>query len=129
VRLRLVVTFGVALAIVSSAGAAPGFKATLKAPAANPKVNVKWYYSIRVTDLKGKPISATVTAQIRDPFGGLHPVDYGPTQKPIVNFPFRGTFRDYITFTPESKGLQLTILWTVKAKGGKRILTRKVVAK
>ena len=31
-----------------------GIKATLKAPAAEPKVNVKWPYSIKVTDLTGK---------------------------------------------------------------------------
>jgi hypothetical protein len=125
-RLILVLTAGL-LALPALAGAAPAFRATLRAPKADPKINVKWYYSIRVTDLKGKPVAATVTAQIRDPFGGVHPVDYGATQKPIVNFKFRGTFRDYLTFTRESKGFTLTVRWTVKGKGGKRVLTRKVV--
>ena len=44
----------VALLVAPVAGAAVGIKATLKAPATEPKVNVKWPYSIKVTDLKGK---------------------------------------------------------------------------
>ena len=43
----------VALLVVPVAGAAVGIKATLKTPATQPKVNVKWPYSIRVTNLKG----------------------------------------------------------------------------
>lgn len=124
--LLLVLALAPSSAALSSTAAVP-FKAVLKAPKTNPKVNVRWYYSITVTDLKGKPIRATVTAHILDPLGGVHPVDYGPTQKPIANFPFRGTFRDYLTFPPESKGFQLTIRWTIKAMGAKRILRRTVV--
>jgi hypothetical protein len=119
----------VALAVAPVAAAAPAFKATLKTPKASPKTSVKWYYSIRVTSSKGKPIAARVTATLSDPFGGVHPVAYGATQKPIVNFPFHGTFRDYLIFPPESKGFTLTVRWVVKAAGGKRVLTRKVVAK
>jgi hypothetical protein len=126
-RLRSIVVALVLAALPATAGAAPAFKATLLAPKADPKVTVKWYYSIRVTDLKGRPIPATVTAKLIDPFGGVHEVDYGPTQKPITNFRFRGTFRDYLIFPAESKGLTLTARWTVKAKGGTRVLTRKVV--
>jgi hypothetical protein len=70
---------------------------------------------------------ATVTAQMIDPFGGLHPVAYGPTQKPIVNFRFKGVFRDYLEFPPESKGFALKFRLTVKAKGARRVLTRQVV--
>jgi len=124
--LLLVLALAPPSAALSSAATVP-FKAVLKAPKTNPKINVRWYYSITVTDLKGKRIRATVTAHILDPLGGVHPVDYGPTQKPIINFPFRGTFRDYLTFPPESKGFQLTIRWTVKAMGAKRILKRTVV--
>jgi hypothetical protein len=124
-----------ALALVLSAPAAgrpsalraAPFRVVLKAPKTNPRVNVRWYYAIVVSDLKGRPIRATVTAHILDPLGGVHPVDYGPTQKPIRNFPFKGTFRDWLTFPPESKGFQLTIRWTIKALGGKRVLTRTVV--
>ncbi len=115
------------VAAPSSPAASIPFKAVLKAPKTNPKVNVRWYYSITVTDLKGRPIRATVTAHILDPLGGVHPVDYGPTQKPILNFPFKGTFRDWLTFPPESKGFTLTIRWTIKALGAKRVLKRVVV--
>jgi hypothetical protein len=126
--------FALALFVIPVAGAAVGMKATLKAPAAEPKVNVKWWYSIKATDLQGKPIRARLTAQIVDPNDTVHPIEYGPTKKPIVNWPFKGTFRDYLIF-PSSARLAnllggLTLRWTVKAKiGGKtytRVLKRKV---
>lgn len=113
---------------------ATGIKATLKAPATNPKIcstpadvpACRWNYSIKVTDLKGKPVAARLTAVIIDPFGGVHPVGYGPSEpeKPITNWPFKGTFRDYLEFPPESKGFKLTIRWTVKSKIGKTTYTK-----
>jgi hypothetical protein len=134
VRLKLA-AIALAFLLVPAAGAAVGIKATLKAPAAEPTVNVKWRYSIKVTDLKGKPISAKLTAVVIDPLGTAHPIDYGPTgppnpgpAKPITNWPFKGTFRDYIIFPPESRlatqlgGLKLR--WTVKAKLGGKTYTK-----
>jgi hypothetical protein len=141
-RLSLV-AFVVALAVVApgATGAPIPFKATLKAPATQPTVNVKWPYSIKVTDLKGKPIRATLTGVVIDPLGTAHAMDYGPTgppnpgpPKPITNWPFKGTFRDYLIF-PEDARLAnqlggLTLRWTVKAKIGgktyKKILKRLV---
>jgi hypothetical protein len=133
-RLRLLLgALAVALAVVApgATGAPVPFKATLKAPATQPKVNVKWPYSIKVTDLKGTSIRATVTGVVIDPLGTAHAMDYGPTgppnpgpPKPITNWPFKGTFRDYLIF-PEDARLAnqlggLTLRWTVKAKiGGK----------
>ena len=130
-----------ALLVVPAAGAAVGIKATLKAPATEPKVNVKWPYSITVTDLTGKAVRATVTAVVIDPLGTVHPMDYGPTgppnpgpPKPIKNWPFKGTFRDYIIF-PQDATLATTLgglvlRWTVKVKlGGKtytKVLKRRV---
>jgi hypothetical protein len=130
-----------ALLVVPAAGAAVGIKATLKAPATEPKVNVKWPYSIKVTDLTGKAVRATVTAVVIDPLGTVHPMDYGPTgppnpgpPKPIKNWPFKGTFRDYIIF-PQDATLATTLgglvlRWTVKVKlGGKtytKVLKRRV---
>jgi hypothetical protein len=130
-----------ALLLVPVAGAAVGIKATLKAPTTQPKVNVKWPYSIKVTDLTGKAVRATVTAVVIDPLGTVHPMDYGPTgppnpgpPKPIKNWPFKGTFRDYITFPPDATLANslggLTLRWTVKVKlGGKtytKVLKRQV---
>jgi hypothetical protein len=113
------------LALVLAAVAAPTavtgampFKAVLKAPKTEPKVNVKWWYSIKVTDLKGNPLRARLTAKLIDPIGGVHAIGYGPSKpvRPITNWPFKGTFRDYITFPPSSRGFPLKLRWTVTTK-------------
>jgi len=126
-RLRVVVVLLALVGVASVPAATPPFRAVLKAPAANPVVNVRWYYSLRVTDLRGRPIAATVTAHMLDPFGGVHPVEYGPTKKPIVGFRFKGMFRDYLEFPPESRGFSLRFRLTVEAKGKRRVLIRQVV--
>jgi hypothetical protein len=130
-----------ALLLVPVAGAAVGIKATLKTPATQPKVNVKWPYSIKVANLNGAPVRATVTAVVIDPLGTVHAMDYGPTgppnpgpPKPITNWPFKGTFRDYLIFPQDARLANvlggLTLRWTVKAKVGgkvyKKVLKRLV---
>jgi hypothetical protein len=123
----VVLVVALTMSTTGAVGAAVPFKATLKAPATQPKVNVKWPYSIKVTDLKGKPISAKLTAVVIDPLDTVHAMDYGPTgppnpgpPKPITNWPFKGTFRDYIIFPPDARLANqlggLTLRWTVKAK-------------
>jgi hypothetical protein len=124
-----------ALLVVPAAGAAVGIKATLRAPTTQPKVDVKWPYSIKVTNLKGKAVRATLTAVVIDPLGTVHPMDYGPTgppnpgpPKPIKNWPFKGTFRDYIIF-PQDATLAtslggLVLRWTVKVKLGGKTYTK-----
>jgi hypothetical protein len=125
-RMKLAMVFA-ALLVVPVAGAAVGIQATLKAPSTQPKVNVKWPYSIKVTDLNGTAISAKLTAVVIDPLGTVHPMDYGPTgppnpgpRKPITNWPLKGTFRDYLIFPPDARLANtlggLTLRWTVKAK-------------
>jgi hypothetical protein len=130
-RIKTMLTLlGLAAVIVSTASAAVGMKVTLKTPPADPTIEVPWPYSVKATDLKGKPLKATLTAQVIA-LGVVYPVDYGPSDpaKPVTNFPFTGTFRDKITFPPESKGINLTLRWIVKAKIGgkpfKKVLTRK----
>jgi hypothetical protein len=115
-----------ALAVVPSAAAALPFRAVLKTPPAQPRVNVDWHYSVRVSDRAGHPIQATITAQIVDTFGGVHAVQYDRTTKNIVKRPFRGVFRDYLTFPTESRGFALTLRFTIRAKGAKTVLKRKV---
>ena len=113
-----------------SGAAKPPFKATLTAPTHTPKVSIKWYYTIRVTNLSGKPIAARLTEVIKDPTGQMHPVQYGPTKKNITNWPFTGRFRDYIIWPPDSRlavylgGLVLRA--TIKAGGGTVVLTYRV---
>jgi hypothetical protein len=124
-RVRLAAPL-LALAFVSPAASALPFKAVLKTPPAQPRVNVKWYYTVRVTDRARHLIRAAITAQIVDPFTGAHPVQYDATKKNIVNRPFRGVFRDYLTFPRESRGFTLRLRITVRAKGAKTVLERKV---
>ena len=114
------------LAVVSTAAAALPFRAVLKTPPTQPRADVDWHYSVRVTDRAGRPVRATITAQILDTFGGVHPVQYDRTTRNIVNHPFRGVFRDYLTFPPESRGFPLTLRFTIRAKGAKVVLKRKV---
>jgi hypothetical protein len=126
VRARFAAALLAFVLVPVAAGAAVPFRALLKTPSTQPRVNVDWHYSVRVTDRTGHPIRATITAQIVDTFGGVHAVQYDGTTRNIVNRPFRGTFRDYLTFPPESRGFTLTLKLTIKAKGAKRVLERKV---
>ena len=114
-----------ALALAGPAGAAgPTFRATFKAPTHTPKVDANWRYEVRATDLHGKPIRATLTAQILDPFGGVHPVEFDCCLgKNIVNHPFTGVFRDKAEFPAASRGFKLTFRVTVKARGRTIVLT------
>jgi hypothetical protein len=105
-----------------SALALAAIAVTLVAPTHTPAVNAKWNYSVRVTSA-GQPVRATITVQIVDPFGTVHPVEFGARKKNIVNHPFRGVFRDYIQFPPESLGFKLTLRFTVRALGTRRVLT------
>jgi hypothetical protein len=130
--LTLSVLLALSLA-VSQAGArgerqpltrSPHFKATLTAPTHRPKATTKWYYTIRVSDLHGKPIRARITVQIKDPLGSLHPVQYANTKKNLVNWPINGRFRDYIIWPRSSAiGISLTRRVTVNAAGGKTVLS------
>jgi hypothetical protein len=99
---------------------------TLTAPGHTPKINVHWPYSVSVTRA-GRPAAATVTAQIVDPIGGVHPVQFGKSTKYIVNWPFRGTFNDFLIWPPNSAvGLPLTFRLTVRAGGETKVITYRV---
>jgi hypothetical protein len=106
---------------VPSAGAAT-FRATLTAPTHTPRAEAKWTYTVRATDLRGRPIRATVTTQIVDPFGGVHAVEFGDTHRLVTRYPFTGAFRDFIRFPADSRGFRLTVRVTVAAKGSKAVL-------
>ena len=103
--------------------AAPApFTAELSAPTHTPKATTRWYWTLRVTDPQKRPIPARITAEVVDPFGGVHPVEFGPTTRKIVDFPIKGSFRDYAIWPAASKGFKLTFRVTVTAKG----VTRRV---
>jgi hypothetical protein len=86
---------------------AAGPKATLTAPTHTPATGAHWNYVLRVTQ-DGKPVRARISAQIVDPIGGKHPVEFGATTKTITNWPIRGVFRDYVIWPASSRGVPLT---------------------
>jgi hypothetical protein len=98
---------------------------TLAAPTHTPRANVKWRYAVHATRA-GKPVHARLTAQIVDPVGGVHAVLYANTKRELVDWPFRGTFRDYVTWPGSSRGIPLTFRVTVVYGGTKRVLRYRV---
>lgn len=123
------VTTAILATALAPAGAAHGgqtaVKVTLAAPTHSPRIGVKWAYTVRATSA-GKPVAARITAQIVDPIGGVHEVDFGSTKKPIVNRPFTGAFRDYVLWTPESRGIPLTFRVTVVAERMRKVIAYRV---
>jgi hypothetical protein len=80
-------------------------------------VDARWNYTVRVTDLAGRPLAARLTVQVSDPLGGLHPVEFGSSTKPITNWPMRGVFADFVRWPAASRGFRLKLRVTVTAKG------------
>jgi hypothetical protein len=80
-----------------------------------------------VTDPTGMGIRARLTMQVIDPLGTAHPVEFGPTTKKIVDWPIRGSYRDYAIWPPASRGYRLTLRATVKAKGATQTASYSVV--
>jgi hypothetical protein len=116
-----------ATALATATLASGTVSATLSAPTHAPKIKTKWYYTVRVT-VGGKAAAARITAQIVDPIGGTHAVDLGSSTKPITNYAIKGTFRDYIIWPSDSRGIRLTLRITVRAGGTKKIVKYWVVA-
>ena len=117
--MKLVVVAVAALALQSA-----GFKATFTGGGHAPAINTRWAYSVKVTDAKGKPLAARLTAVVVDPIGVAHPVEFfSSAKKHVTNFPIKGTFRDAIIWPIESKGYALTFKTTVRVGTAKRVLT------
>lgn len=111
----------VAVAALALQGA--GFKATLTGGGHTPAINTRWSYSVKVTDAKGKPLTARLTAVVVDPIGGIHPVEFFSNKKTVTNYPIKGTFRDAVLWPPESGGYELKFRVTVRVGTTKRVLT------
>ena len=114
----------IALLLVA-APAAPAretaLKVTLTAPGHTPQVGKRWSYAVHAT-AGGKPVAGRITAQIVDPIGGTHPVDFGTTKKPIVNRPFTGVFRDFVLWPGDSRGIPLRFRVIVVAAGTRKVI-------
>jgi hypothetical protein len=113
----------VAVAVAALALQSAGFRATLAAGGHAPAINTRWAYSVKVTDGKGKPLAARITAVVVDPIGGVHPVEFfSSATKHVTNFPIKGTFRDAIIWPIEAKGYQLLFKVTIRVGTAKRVL-------
>jgi hypothetical protein len=93
----------------------------LVAPGHSPRVKTHWNYSVTV-ERGGKPAAATLTAQIVDPIGGAHPVQFGLSTRDIKAFPFKGTFHDFVIWPAESRGIPLTFRLTVKSGSTTKVI-------
>jgi hypothetical protein len=120
-------TFATATAAFALSGSllvgTPSAKVTLKDPGPSPKIDVHWSYAITAQAAGGKPAAATLTEQIVDPIGGAHPVQFGTSKKNITNWPFTGTFRDFIVWPASSRGIPLQLRAVVKVGAKKTVLT------
>lgn len=116
--MKLVAAVFVALGLLTTGS---GVKVTLTAPTHAPKINVHWTYTVRATQ-NGKAVAARITAQIVDPTGTAHPVEFGKSTKNITNWPFKGVFRDYVIWPASSRGIPLTFRITVVAAHTKKVI-------
>jgi hypothetical protein len=105
--------------------AAPAAKVALTAPGHSPKTNAHWNYSVKVTRA-GKPATATITAQIVDPIGGVHVAQLGTTKKDVKALPFKGTFHDFLIWPADSRGIPLTFRLTVESGPTKKVINYSV---
>jgi hypothetical protein len=115
---------GVGGALLTGAGPT----VTVRAPGHSPAVKKRWPYSVSVA-VGGRPVAARLTEQIVDPIGGIHPVQFGTSTKNITNWPFRGTFRDFIIWPASSRGIPLTLRIIVRAGGHTKIDNYHVIPK
>lgn len=102
------------------AAAAPSV--TLSAPGHTPTIGKHWNYSLVVREA-GKPVAARLTAQIVDPIGGVHPVEFGASTKNITDWPFDGSFHDYIIWPADARGIPLTFRLTVRIGSVKKVVS------
>jgi hypothetical protein len=108
--------------------ATQAIRVTLTAPTHTPKVGVRWPYVVRASSA-GKPIAGRITVQIVDPIGGVHPVEFDKSTKKVTNWPFKGTFRDWVIWPLESRGVPLTFRVIVRAGKVKRVLDYRVTSR
>ncbi len=95
---------------------------TLTRAGHTPTIGKHWEYSLVVRE-GDKPVKARLTAQIVDPIGGVHAVEFGASTKDITNWPFDGSFHDYIIWPADSRGIPLTFRLTVRIGSAKKVVS------
>jgi hypothetical protein len=118
------VTMLAALAAATVIAAAP-LKVTVTASGHAPRVGVRLKYSVAAT-VGGRRVKGLLTEVIVDPIGGVHPIDYANTKKPIKNWPFKGVFRDFIVWPKSARGVPVTWRITVVVGKTKRVVNYKI---
>ena len=121
----LIAVVTLALAAPAVAAAPKTLKATLTAATHTPVADntTRWPYQVKVTDLKGKPLAGRVSIAVVDPVGGVHPVQFGANTTYVTNWPFKGVFKDWVLWPPESAvGVTLKFRATVTTVKGKKVL-------
>jgi hypothetical protein len=109
-----------ALLSAAAAIAAATLHLTLTTATKTPKAGARWPYKVTLTK-DGNPAKGTVTAQIVDPLGGVHPVGFGAKKGNVTRVPFTGTFRDFVIWPKDSIGYPLTFRVIVRSGGAKKI--------
>ena len=118
------------LSVAATAAGPKSFTAAFTAATHTPKINVHWPYSVKIADLQGKLLAGRITVAIVDPLGTVHPVQFGANKTNVTNWPFKGTFRDWVIWPPESAvGVALKFRCTVKTAKGIAVLTYLVTPK
>lgn len=115
-----------ALLSAVAALAAGSLHVTLTGSGPKPKAGAHWPYKV-VAVWAGKPAKATVTAQIVDPLGGVHPVQFGANTKNVTRHPFTGIFKDYVIWPKDSIGYPLKFRVIVTSHGVKKTESTTVI--
>jgi hypothetical protein len=115
----------------TTAAAKPAFKSSLTATSHHPVVNnTKWAITVRVTNLAGNPIAASLYMQVLYNGRVVGPID-GDKKGRAKVYHFVGRHHEYITWPPLSVGqpLKLQAIVTVKGQTQKLNWPIRVVAK
>ena len=69
-----------------------------------------------------EPREVGATDRDRAGIGGVHIVQFGNTTKEVKAYPFDGTFRDFVIWPADSRGIPLTFRLTVKSGPTKKVI-------
>jgi hypothetical protein len=115
-------------ALAAAALATSGPTVTITAPGHTPTIKTRWNYRVTVM-LDGRPAAARITEQIVDPVGGVHAVQRGTSTKNITNLAIKGSYKDFIIWPAESRGIPLTFRVKITAGGKTKVDDYNVVPK
>ena len=112
--------------LVAAVTATGSLTVTLTGSGHSPKISVHWPYAVHVS-INGKPAPARITAQIVDPTGGAHPVQFGTSTRNITNYKIKGVFHDFIVWPASARGVPLKLRITVVTTAGRKVVSYSVV--